>query len=215
MPANFNQQQVDIFQGDQRQRYFADLCNALYERELLVLSQQKNPNVSLLQRRLAGLSYHIKNLAERLLSNHSPLSVDIHNASWQAKQAAKSVASKIQPNETQKWFSHCAQLGMPVVVRVYELGIEHLEIDSVDRIDLEKSHLHVNKHGWFNFDGSPVEQDNDPQIRQQKLLLKPSKAIFTAACCGHSWNHKGRSQPRSLSLRELLLSTSINWKTFR
>jgi hypothetical protein len=213
MPANTDQHQVDIFQDDQRQRHFGELCNALYERELRVLSQQSN--LSLLQRRLAGLSQHVKNIADLLLKNQGPLQVDIHNGSWQAKQAAKSVASKVSAEDNRQWFSHYAKLGMVVAVHVWDLGIEHLELDSIDRIDTEGQRLHLNKHRWFSYDGSQTGSSSEEPTRLAKTLLKPSKVIFTAACCGHSWNHKGRTQPRALSLRELILSTTINWKTFR
>lgn len=213
MPASSNQHQVDIFQDDQRQRHFAELCNALYERELRVLSQQTN--LSLLQRRLAGLSQHVKNIAELLLKNQGPLQVDIHNASWQAKQTAKSAATKVSATDNHQWFSHYARLGMVVAVHVWELGIEHVELDSIDKIDTEAKRLHLNKHRWFNFDGSQPGNSSEEPPRLAKTLLKPNKAIFSAACCGHSWNPKGRTQTRALSLRELILSTTINWKTFR
>ena len=48
MPIS-NSQQVDIFSDDQRQLHYAELCNALYERELASLSQQKTLKRSTLQ----------------------------------------------------------------------------------------------------------------------------------------------------------------------
>lgn len=212
MSSSSDQHQVDIFAKDQQQLHFAELCNALYERELLSLAQHGPKNVSLLQRRLAGLSHHIKRAAENLLANQAPIDIDVHNGSWQGKQAAKCVANKVSSNKTLLWFNQHVSLGIAVPVYLNDLGTEMIELDSIDRIDHEQSKVHINKHGWFGLDGQHLEQQK--QHYSQKRLLLPNKATMTAACCGHSWNHKGRSQTRTLSLRELLLSTSINWKTF-
>jgi hypothetical protein len=149
------------------------------------------------------------------LQHQSPLQVDVHNASWQAKQAAKCMANNYVSQKTQQWFSNNTQIGCCVAVHVTELGCEHIELDSIDRIELSSHRVHTNKFGWFNIDGEFAE-DNFRQVDTLSLrLLKPTKAIFTAACCGHKWDHKGKGQQRALSLRELLLSLSINWKTFR
>ncbi|WP_339722884.1 hypothetical protein [uncultured Paraglaciecola sp.] len=208
-------QQVDIFSDDQRQLHYAELCNALYERELASLAQQKINNVSLLQRKIAGLRHHVKRAAYSLLEHHSPLKVDIHNASWQAKQAAKCMANSFNAEKTQLWFSSNIQIGCTIAIHVKQLGYEHIELDSIDRIELTTQRLHTNKFGWFKINGEFAE-DNYRRTEVLSLrLLKPSKAILTAACCGHTWVHKGKGQQRALSLRELLLSLSINWKTFR
>ncbi len=210
-----NSQQVDIFSDDQRQLHYAELCNALYERELASLSQQKISDVSLLQRKIAGLRHHIKRAAYSLLQHQSPLQVDVHNASWQAKQAAKCMANNYVAQKTQQWFSNNIQIGCSVAVHVEQLGCEHIELDSIDRIDLSGNRLHTNKFGWFNIDGEFAEDVYTKVGVLSLRLLKPSKAILTAACCGHKWDHKGKGQQRAISLRELLLSLSINWKTFR
>ena len=94
-----NYQQIDIFSDDQRQLHYAELCNALYERELASLSQQKISNISLLQRKIAGLRHHVKRAAYSLLQHQTPLDVDVHNASWQAKQAAKCMANNYIPEK--------------------------------------------------------------------------------------------------------------------
>ena len=106
-----NSQQLDIFSDDQHKRHYAELCNALYERELASLSQQKFSNASLLQRKIAGLRHLIKRAAYNLLQHTSPLQVDIHNASWQAKQAAKCMANNFVPEKTQAWFCNNVQIG--------------------------------------------------------------------------------------------------------
>ncbi|MGS2719869.1 hypothetical protein [Paraglaciecola aestuariivivens] len=210
-----NAQQTDIFSDDQSQLHFAELCNALYERELASLANQKFNNISLLQRKIGGLRHHIKRAAYSLLQADTPLEVDLHNASWQAKQAAKCMANKSDADKTQAWFAKHTQIGRCIAIHVNTLGAEHIELDSVDRIDLEQNKLHGNKFGWFALDGQFLEPQRLKEDILNVQLLKPSKAIFTAACCGHTWNHKGKSQPRALSLRELLLSLSIDWKTFK
>ncbi|WP_343858438.1 hypothetical protein [Aliiglaciecola litoralis] len=208
-----SQRQVDIFANDQRQRYFAELCNALYERELQALSQHAPNNLSLLQRRLAGLPYHIKNAAEHLLNHNAPIEVDVHNGSWQAKQAAKCVSSKHDQDKNHAWYHSHVRMGLPVPIYISELGVQTVELDSIDRIDAESHKLHVNKHGWFDYSGQALSQSKS--LHYETRLLLPNKANMVAACCGHSWNHRGKSLPRALSLRELLLSTTINWKNFK
>ncbi|GAB3034690.1 hypothetical protein [Bowmanella dokdonensis] len=200
--------QTDIFRDDQAQLHYAELCNALYERELLSLAQSSN--LSLLKRRLKGLSHHIKRVASSMLAHQGPLELDIHNASWQARHAAHCPGHG-SDGKLFEWLHKHACLGLPVPVWLGELGCEHLELDSVDRIDRENRCLHLNKHGWFSLDGT----HQDHQYLETRKLLLPTKPTLTAACCGHSWKHQRRTQPRTLSLRELLLSNQINWKNFR
>lgn len=207
--------QSNIFSDDQRQQHFAELCNALYERELQVLAQQKINSISLLQRKIGGLRHHIKRAADQFLSHAGPLQVDLHNGTWQSKQMAKCMAKKFDSDLSQRWFVKYARFGLCVPVHVSELGVEHIELDSVDRIEADDNRMHLNKHGWFNFSGDHTEARSDNVHCVLKRALKPSKTLLTAACCGHTWNHKGRSLPRTLSLRELLLSGSINWQNFR
>lgn len=204
--------QVDIFSNDAQQQQYAELCNALYERELKTLSKQDVTSINLLQRRLSGLSHHIKRAAEHLLLKPTPLNVDLHNASWQARQAARCMASGADPKRTADWFYKHARFGLPVPVFETDMGLQHIELDSIDRIDNQTQRIHLNKHGWFYFSGEQVNADVNA-IRH-KRLLQPGKATLTAACCGHRWSHKGKAGPRALSLRELLLSSTINWKTY-
>lgn len=213
MTNSADQHQVDIFSPNMQQRHFAELCNALYERELHALSKKAPNSISLLQRRLSGLPYHIKNAAEYLLNNAAPIAVDVHNGSWQAKQAAKALITRHDAEKSIAWYASQSKMGLPVPLYINEMGQESIELDSIDRIDLAEHRVHLNKHGWFQFSGE--QELLTPIAHNQKVLLKPTKATLTAACCGHTWNHKGRSTPRALSLRELLLSTKINWSQFR
>lgn len=205
--------QSDIFCDSQRQRYFAEICNALYERELFVLSQSNFTNISLLQRRLAGLRHHIKRAAFHFINHNCPLTVDVHNASWQAKQATKCFTAKYDASKAATWFKVYARLGLPVPVHVATIGAEHIELDCIDRI--EEQRLHLNKFGWYVLSGDPDSDKNKQTDGSNTRLLQPNKALLSAACSGHSWDHKGRTTPRPLSLRELLLCANINWKTFR
>ncbi len=205
--------QNDLFSSNQGlPPEFAELCNALYERELHYLAVQGPKQISLLQRRLSGLSHHIKRAARFLAQNNVPIDVDTHNASWQAKQAKHSPARVDQNDKTSDWYQRHAQPGLVVCIRVQQLDCEHIELDAIDRVQAENQTLHLNKFGWFNFAG--LSLNDSPDANAQLTLQKPTKALFTAACCGHCWNHKGRVLPRTLTLRELLLSTTINWKNF-
>jgi hypothetical protein len=208
-------QQVDIFSDDQRQLHYAELCNALYERELASLSQQKLSSIKLLQRKVAGLRHHVKRAAYSLLQHQSPLQVDVHNASWQAKQAAKCMANNFVVQKTQQWFSSDIQVGCSIAIHIKRLGCEYIELDSIDRVELSNNRVHTNKFGWFNINGEFADENDKKTDALHLRLLKPTKAILTAACCGHVWDHRGKGQQHALSLRELLLSLSINWKTFR
>jgi hypothetical protein len=206
-------QQVNIFSDDVRQLHFAELCNALYERELSALAQRKFNNISLLQRQIGGLKHYIKRAAYQFLQPHPVLVLDSHNASWQHKQAAHCPAKLEDFTAVAQWFAQQHELGIAVAVHINTLGNEHIELDSIDRIDSEAHTLHLNKFGWFTQDGKKCEAAQSANVQVQ--LLKPNKAVMVAACCGHSWNHKGKTQPHTLSLRELMLSFGINWKTFR
>lgn len=191
---------------------FSEVCNALYERELMYLSQHGPRQISLFQRRLAGLSHHIKRAARHLTDNPSPIDVDIHNGSWQAKQSGKCPANRQSFDVIEPWYATHAKPGLVVPVLIKGLDNEFIELDSIDRVQHENATLHLNKYGWFSFAGVCENNANPSSLSPQ--LLKPTKPIMAAACCGHSWNHKGKVAPRSLTLRELLLSTNINWKTF-
>ncbi|HBN99464.1 MAG TPA: hypothetical protein DD453_08940, partial [Alteromonas macleodii] len=80
----------------------------------------------------------------------------------------------------------------------------------------------LNKNGWFANSGECIHSTTlrdeleaaTALSVQNKILLRPSKAIVTAACCGHTWSFKSKRSPRALSLREMRLSTQINWKNF-
>jgi hypothetical protein len=220
---NFSSKQIDIFSDSSHKLHYAELCTALYERELTRLSTQAISNVSVLQRKLGGLKHHVKRIADTMLQKNSPLEIDIHNGSWRAKQASQCPAKRYDPDKCLAWYASYTLIGHTVPIHVQELGEECIELDSIDRIDQQEGRLHANKYGWFTYQGDSVKPEIDSSpIANQAIkatvnlqLLKPNKAILTAASCGHCWDHKGKSQPRTLTLREMLLSLSVNWKTFR
>ncbi len=202
--------QTNIFNLSSKYPNFAELSNALYERELQVLASSKITDPDLLKRKLKGLSHHVKNATMNLLSGNAPIEVDVHNGSWQAKQSAKCPLSSQTPDKTLQWYSQVVQQASIVPVYVEVLGEQHIELDCVDIMSSDR--LHLNKFGWFSKTGEYF----DIVPKQAKYrLLKPTKSIMVAACAGHRWTPKGRTMPRALSLRELLLSTEINWKSFQ
>lgn len=212
-----NSQQTDIFGTSEQQQDFAELCTALYEKALAELAEQPIKQVEFLQKRLGSLPYHVRLAANKLLSGTSPLDIDIHNGSWQSKQKNKCMASLVSQEDTQKWLSQFVTFGLALPVHLSENGLEFFELDSVDRIDAAKQRFHLNKHGWFDFSGSSQlgknEQSNPPSLI--KRVCKPTKGIMSASCSGHCWTSRGKTNTRRLTLRELLLSTTLDWKSFR
>lgn len=202
--------QTNIFNLSSKYPNFAELSNALYERELQVLANSKITDPILIKRKLKGLSHHVKNATMNLLNGEAPIEVDVHNGSWQAKQSAKCRLSSQTPDKTLQWYAQIVQQGSIVPVYVEILGEQHIELDCVDILSSDR--LHLNKFGWFSKSGEYF--DIVPK-KAKYLLLKPTKSIMIAACAGHRWTPKGRTIPRALSLRELLLSTEINWKNFQ
>ena len=211
-----NDIQTSIFHGSEQQLEYAELCTALFESTLLDIAKQDNLDTVRIQRKLAGLSYHVKNAAYKLLTTENPMAVDIHNASWQLKQPRKCPGKQHFTEEAVDWYMKHSCYGLPVPVLLMDFEHIYLELDSIDIMDLPNKRIHLNKNKWISLE---AQEDTPPvlQHKQQQLVIlqKPSKATMTSACCGHRWSHKGITHPRKLSLRELLLSTTIHWKNFR
>ncbi|NVK23688.1 MAG: hypothetical protein HWE10_02065 [Gammaproteobacteria bacterium] len=206
---NDNAQQPTIWQQRTNQQLFAELCNALYERELARLSSDQHINLSTLQKRIASMPYYIKRAAEHICDLFTPLDLDSQNGSWISSQSVKPFSSKQQKDKTLQFFEQYAQMALVVPIVVNHSGIEQVVLDSIDEIDVANQRLHCNEHGWFSYTG---EQQEAGLITKQ--LLKPSKPVMSAACCGHQWLNGRRTSPRLLSLREMLLATRINWRQF-
>lgn len=195
-----------------RHHQFTEICTALYERELIDLAHNGSSSNTILKRRLSGLPHHVRSVARYLVANPTPLAIDTHNGSWYSKQAGKCPGMKDDEAKTLAWFMKHADYGLVVPVYLKSLDGMYIALDSIDKVDVDNSRVHVNRHGWFSYRGSRCA--DDALTHDEKKLIKPTKAVMTAACCGHSWNYKSRTSPRSLSLREMRLSTQINWKTF-
>ena len=208
--------QTSIFHGSDQQLEYAELCAALFEATLIDISKQPNLDTARIQRKLGGLSYHVKNAAFKLLTIDNPLNVDIYNASWQYKQPRKNPGKDSVSTDTVEWYQRHACYGLPVPVLVKDFEQMHLEVDSIDILDLPGNRIHLNKYDWISLQ----DNENAPPAIQSKqdrlvILQKPSKVIMASACCGHRWTYKGVTHPRKLSLRELLLTTTISWKNFK
>lgn len=205
-----NSQQPSIWQQRTNQQLFAELCNALYERELARLSSGQDVSLPVLQRRMASMPYYIKRAAEHICDLYTPLDLDSQNGSWISSQSSKPFSSKQDNEKTALFFQQHAQMALVVPVIVFHSGIEQVILDSIDEIDIEQQRLHCNEHGWFLFSGEQV--DSPSLIKRQ--IIKPAKPVMAAACCGHQWLNARKTSPRLLSLREMLLATRINWRQF-
>ena len=204
------QDQTFLWQQRTGQQIFAELSNALYERELIRLSQDSELSAELLKKRLGSMSFYIKKAAEHISALYTPLDLDSQNGSWISVQSVKPHSSKSQQDKTELFYKQHAKMALVVPISLTRHGIEQVILDTIDEIDFENSQLHCNEHGWFYFSGSQkVESEID-----HKLLLKPNKAVMAAACCGHQWLNERRTSPRLLSLREMLLASRVNWRQF-
>ncbi|SEI06545.1 hypothetical protein SAMN05660691_03264 [Rheinheimera pacifica] len=201
--------QPHFWQVSRDNQTYTELCNALYERELLRLSQLSTEQLLRLPNRLASLPFYIRRAASNILQQNTTLQLDSQNASWYHKQAANCPARKQQADPIDAFYSKYAKPGLIVPVYITQLTHEQIVLDSVDEVDFIEQRLHCNEHGWFSFSGTPLAQENS-----DKFVLKPAKAIMTAACCGHQWLNGDKKPPRLLSLRELLLASRLNWQNF-
>ncbi|MBG9998035.1 hypothetical protein I6E72_03580 [Pseudoalteromonas sp. NSLLW24] len=196
------QQQVEIWQTDAQKVLYAQLCNAFYQREVQRLVAE--PNADKLRRQLKSLPYYIERAATLVVNGDTPFTLDAHNGTWLEKQKPTPPDVNVQANEL--FYQTYAKVGLIVPVILHGYDQVRLRIDSIDQLGENK--LHCNELGWFDFLGNGLEQQN-------AQLIKPSKVSLTAACCGHQWQFSKRCMPRVLSLREMLLAGSINWRNLK
>lgn len=202
-------EQPHFWQVSSQNQTYTELCNALYERELLRLAQPGAVAAEQLPAILASLPFYIRKAAQRILKVQSPLLLDSQNASWYASQATHCPVNRQRPDQIARFFEKAAKPGLLVPVYREHLGGEAILLDAIDEVDKVGQRLHCNQHGWFAFAGTPLGSDN-----ADKFVLQPIKVVMTACCCGHQWSNQKRAVPRALSLRELLLTTGVNWKNF-
>lgn len=212
--SSFWQKQTDT--GD-----FAELCNGLYQREIHLIAKGNYANVQTVQARLKSLPYYITRTAHAMTQvleqGLSPLQLDSQNASWAVKQGKKIPLSGQETEQERDralaWYRQ-KEISIGLVVPI--LLDDHIIIDCIDRIDSDKQRLRTNIGGWFSLTSDdPVNSVVDKDIAINKHLLKPNKKIMASACAGHCWQSSGIQRPIIPSLRELLLSCSINWKNFK
>lgn len=195
-------QQAEIWQTDAERALYAQLCNAFYAREIPRLVDE--PDAARLKRLLASLPYYIERLAMRIVSGDAPLQLDSQNGSWLEKQkASPPVYNK---EDSKNFYTKYAKRGLIVPVLINDEQCTRVRIDSLDQVSDNK--VHCNELGWFDVSGESLEH-----IPAQ--ILKPSKLVMTAACCGHQWQYNKRITPKRLSLREMLLASNINWRNLK
>jgi len=216
MASGLDSNQTNFFvqrnELDTTPAHFAEICTALYERELLNLAMSLPDEKSLAQQKIRGLSHHIRRTAHFMARQTPPLTLDSHNAAWLAKQPGKCPAGKVSAADTKKWLMQYATPGLVTCVVVAHYDAMHIELDSIDRVLTTEQTIHINKYRWFTFEGNTQTTSSEYSSLR---LIKPTRALVTAACCGHRWNHRGKMSPRTLSLRELLLASTLDWKHFR
>jgi hypothetical protein len=208
--------QNTLWQTNKQNNDFAELCNALYEREVHLLANADITNIQNIQGRLKSLSHYINRTANRMVQVNelalTPLTLDVQNATWSAKQASK--LSVLVPNEQDVFSWYLTLINQkkktPLGLIVPILKTDHIVLDSIDRVDIEKKRIRTNVSGWFSL----IDANVEPSIK----LLKPTKKVMLAACAGHRWQGRintTKLRPIMPSLRELLMSCAIDWKNFK
>ncbi|MCI2283300.1 hypothetical protein L3081_07640 [Colwellia sp. MSW7] len=226
--------QTSLWQTNQQNIDFSELCNALYERELRMLANTESASIKSIQGRLKSLPYYINRTAILMVQvktqGITPLELDIQNASWSAKQANKLSLSGQTKQAVLSWY---LTKKIPVGLVVPILNDNHIILDCIDRVDVINKRLRTNIAGWFSLIEGEHNCDEKSHQTHSLKLLKPNKKLMLAACAGHCWqksisenasdtanlnNFTGSTvklRPIIPSLRELLLSCAINWKDFK
>ncbi|MDX2369088.1 MAG: hypothetical protein QNK36_11905, partial [Colwellia sp.] len=177
--------QNTLWQTNKQNNDFAELCNALYEREIRLLANADVGSIQNMQGRLKSLSHYINRTANRMVYVNelglSPLMLDVQNATWSAKQASKLSVLSQNEEDVFSWYitliSQTNKTSLGLVVPI--LSAEHIYLDSIDRIDIDNKRIHTNVSGWFSL----IDVNVDHSMR----LLKPTKKVMLAACAGHQW----------------------------
>lgn len=195
-----------LWQDEQHSSDYAELCNALYERELNVLASSDISSILTVKGRLKSLPHYIKRTAHLMTQTSSPLNLDAQNANWSAKQTTKMPLSGQEFDKVWAWYGKLKiQLGLVVPIALED----RIVLDSIVRVDQNKQRFCTNVYGWFTADNTGQTSPTFPR------LLKPTQKVMIAACTGHCWQTKGKGRPKMPTLRELLLSCDINWQNFK
>lgn len=207
-------QQASLWQNEQQAADFSELCNALYERELSILSQRSVSSTQVLQGKLKSLPHYVRRTANMMIQAETPLTLDLQNASWSAKQGAKMPLNDQDIAIVNQWYLS-VELKYGLVIPI--VSGSFIALDSIDRVDQKNKRFRTNANGWFDLADksklTKIKTESDKQVPVR--LLKPNKRVMTAACAGHRWLNNHKSIPIVPSLRELLLSCTINWCNFK
>lgn len=227
MTQQANEKQQELWRGLKNSLLYAELCNALYEREIPRLSDDSLTDIHRVKW-LKSLPFYVRKTAQSIVDAEVPYKFDSQNGSWFEGQALKS-PHLVQKTEdiTTFYRKYNKLLALVVPVFTMENGFEKVYLDTVDQVDTSNQAIHTNVNGWFSITGEPLPSlesqsslahpyDNvsakNRCIHFQQKLLKPTKQALKAACCGHQWLNNKRRDPRLLSLREMLLVAKVNWK---
>ncbi|TMP23498.1 hypothetical protein CWB99_23150 [Pseudoalteromonas rubra] len=201
-------QQSTIWQDEATRLAYAELANVFYAREIPGLSAE--PDLDRLQRRLSSLPYYVERAATHIVLGEVPLELDSHNGCWLARQRK---CPQWHSDEVKAYYTTHASVGLVVPVMVIDNGITCVYLDTLDQT--RDGRWHCNQFGWFDCSGNTFDEDEQVDLPATRYLLKPSKALMTAACCGHRWQYHKILPPRTLGLREMLLASSVNWANVR
>lgn len=201
-------EQVSFWQEQEQLPELAELCCALYERELKLLVGLDNNAFAMLQGRIKSLPYYVKRTAYLMAQTNSPLDLDVQNATWSAKQALSMPLSGQEVANVNAWY---LSLNLVPGLVVPVATPTHIVLDSIDRIDDKNSRFRTNLHGWFSLIADNSGSSDNENLR----LLKPNKRVMTAACTGHAWLNEHKINPVIPTLREMLLSCAIDWRNFK
>ncbi len=214
--------QSSLWQDNKQNNDFAEICNALYERELRLLANADIASAQGVQGRLKSLSHYINSTANLMIKvneqRHSPLTLDVQNATWSAKQSSQLPLTGEDDSAIFSWYLGLLnKAGKPLLGLVVPVLVDdHLIVDCIDGLDLDNKRIRSNFSGWFSL--TPIHEQVIATDANARRLLKPNKKVMLAACAGHRWQHrhsKTKLRPVIPSLRELLLSCAINWKDFK
>jgi len=213
--------QSSLWQDNQQSSDFAEICNALYERELRLLANLETDNVKAVQGRLKSLPYYINKTANQMTQvselRATPLKLDVQNATWSSKQTLQVPLAGQELESIVSWYQALLEkqqksaLGLVIPVLVDD----HIVLDCIDGVNVEKQKLRTNVFGWFSL--IDLVEEKAEHTKAQRLL-KPNKKVMLAACAGHRWQKSAKTsrlRPIIPSLRELLLSCAINWQNFK
>ena len=126
--------QTSLWQEQQQSANYAELCNALYERELRQLANMALPNAQAVQGRLKSLSYYINRTALLMTQTDSPLELDVQNAAWQTRQSNKIPLTGQNVELVYTWY---LSTKLPLGLIVPVLSNDHIILDCIDRLDSE------------------------------------------------------------------------------